>query len=214
MPEKLKPEKGSFVKGKLNKKQTNQGVITKINIYDLETGDLFTSFSSDKVNGSFLSTILGGKNYAFEVEAKGFLPFSENVSLKDLKQNESFEFDIKLEPFAIGKEFVMKNIFFETNKYSLLETSKTELNYLVNFLKENGNIKLEIGGHTDNVGSSSSNQLLSEKRAETVKIYLIENGIASSRLSSKGYGDTKPMLENNSDINKAKNRRTSFKIIS
>lgn len=213
MPEHLKPEKVSFVKGIVSSAKTNEAVLAIINIYDLETGTLYGSFSSDKVNGSFLSTILGGKNYAFEAEAKGFLPFSENVSLKDLKQNESFDFDIKLEPFAIGKEFVMKNIFFKTGEYELLETSKVELDYLVNFLTENATIKLEIGGHTDNVGSSSSNQILSEKRAESVKKYLILKGIENLRLSSKGYGDTKPMLTNDSEINKAKNRRTSFKIV-
>lgn len=213
MPEHLRPEKVSYVKGIVKNAKTDAAIFAIINIYDLETGKLFESFSSDKINGQFLSTILGGKNYAFAADAKGFLPFSENVSLKDLKENESFEFEIKLEPIAVGKEFVMKNIFFATGAFELLDASKAELNYLVNFLAENENIKLEIGGHTDNVGVSSANQTLSEKRALSVKNYLINKGINTSRLSSKGYGDTQPTAPNDTDANKAKNRRTSFKIV-
>lgn len=213
LPKNLKPELVSYVKGTVNDKLSKKAVSANIKIYDLQTGVLFKSLSSDKINGSFLATILGGKEYAFTAEAKGFLPFSENVSLKNLQENESFVFDIELESFAVGKEFVLKNIFFNTGEYQLLDASKSELEYLVNFLQENETLKIEIGGHTDNVGSTSSNQILSEQRALSVKKYLELKGISNARLSHKGYGDTKPIVPNDSDKNKAKNRRTSFKIV-
>lgn len=214
LPQDLRPELVSYVKGVVLDKKTKDALLANIKIFDLKTGELFTSFSSDKINGKFLATILGGKEYAFTAEAKGYLPFSENVSLKTLKDNESFVFDIALESFAVGKEFVLKNIFFNTGAYNLLDISKTELDYLVGFLKANENLKIEIGGHTDNVGNASSNQSLSKQRAHSVKNYLVAKGISADRLSAQGYGDTLPIVANDSDENKAKNRRTSFKIIS
>ena len=108
---------------------------------------------------------------------------------------------------------VLKNIFFETNEYTLLEPSKAELNKLVEFLTQNSSLKIEIGGHTDNVGSDDLNKKLSENRAKSVYEYLISAGIDKARLSYKGYGSTKPIAANNTEAGKAENRRTEFKII-
>jgi outer membrane protein OmpA-like peptidoglycan-associated protein len=84
---------------------------------------------------------------------------------------------------------------------------------LLIFLKENRNIKIEISGHTDNIGDSKHNMILSENRAKSVCDYLIINSIDKSRLTYKGYGDTRPINDNNTKQNRAKNRRTEFKVI-
>ena len=70
-----------------------------------------------------------------------------------------------------------------------------------------------MGGHTDNIGTSKSNQLLSENRAKAVYDYLVEKGITKERMTTKGYGDTKPVADNGTEAGRAENRRTEFKII-
>lgn len=213
MPENLKPEKVSYLKGIISDKQSKKPLKANIKIFDLESGEIFKTLSSDMLNGEFLTTIIAGKDYAFVAEAKKYLPFSENFSLKSLKENESFNFNVELDKIQIGSEINLNNIFFETNKYELLNNSKTELNYFINFLTENKNIKIEIGGHTDNVGSKDTNKILSEKRAKAVYEYLINNGISSIRITFKGFGDSKPIDTNETEKGRSKNRRTTFKII-
>jgi outer membrane protein OmpA-like peptidoglycan-associated protein len=84
---------------------------------------------------------------------------------------------------------------------------------LVNFMTKNATLKIEISGHTDNVGAKDKNQLLSENRAKSVVDFLVSKQIAGSRLTFKGYGDTQPINENDTDEHRANNRRTEFKII-
>ena len=108
---------------------------------------------------------------------------------------------------------VLNNIFFETNKFDLLPESRTELGQLITFLKENPGVSIEIAGHTDNVGDDTSNQALSESRAMTVFDYLVLNKVPSSKLSFKGYGESKPLNDNSTEENRKNNRRTEFKII-
>jgi len=107
----------------------------------------------------------------------------------------------------------MKNVFFETDRYDLIETSKVELNKLADLLTKNPTLKVELGGHTDNVGKDDYNLTLSENRAKAVMTYLVENGIAPERLSYKGYGKTQPVDTNETEAGRANNRRTEFKVV-
>ena len=148
------------------------------------------------------------------VSKSGYLFYSENFTLSGTNNiSEPFEKIIELSPIHANKTVVLKNIFFETNEFTLLEPSKAELNKLVEFLTQNNSLKIEIGGHTDNVGSDDLNKKLSENRAKAVYEYLINAGIDKARLSYKGYGSTKPIAPNNTDVGRAENRRTEFKII-
>ena len=109
-------------------------------------------------------------------------------------------------------EDVINNIFFETNKYDLRADSEVELELMIKFMEENTNLIIEIGGHTDNVGANEYNQTLSENRAKAVYDYLLENGIPTERLSYKGYGETEPISSDETENDRAENRRTEFKI--
>jgi outer membrane protein OmpA-like peptidoglycan-associated protein len=106
----------------------------------------------------------------------------------------------------------LENIFFDVNKWSLKKESNAELNLLHKFLILNPQVNVELAGHTDSDGNAVSNQILSENRAKAVVDWLIEKGINKERMTSKGYGDTLPILPNTSEQNKAKNRRTELKI--
>ncbi|MDD5571277.1 MAG: OmpA family protein [Bacteroidales bacterium] len=128
--------------------------------------------------------------------------------------------DISVEPVeeskfstVKGKVTVLKNVFFDFDKYDLLPQSFAELNKLVSFLNENPSIEIEISGHTDIVGSESYNISLSEARAKSVVNFLISKGINPERLVYTGYGTSVPVADNNSTEGRAKNRRVEFKIL-
>lgn len=110
----------------------------------------------------------------------------------------------------IGESVTLQNVFFETGKYQLIESSLVELDKVVEMLEKYPSMKIELGGHTDNVGSATDNQKLSEQRAKAVYEYLIARGISASRLSYVGYGESQPVASNDSEEGRAQNRRTVF----
>ncbi len=121
--------------------------------------------------------------------------------------------DIKLEDLDVGESIIVPNIYFEFNQAYLRRESLSTLDKIVEKLKKNPKIKLEIQGHTDNIGSKEYNQKLSEKRANVVMEYLIKNGISPERLRAKGFGETKPIAPNSTEEGRSKNRRTEFLIL-
>jgi outer membrane protein OmpA-like peptidoglycan-associated protein len=148
------------------------------------------------------------------VSAPGYLFFSENYTLsKELKPSDVFQANINLTPIAAGEKIILKNIFFASGSAKLEETSRAELKKLKDFLNTNATLKIEIGGHTDDVGADEANLKLSQDRANAVKAYLLENGIAEQRVSAKGYGETKPVSVNTSEEGRKQNRRTEFSIL-
>ena len=120
---------------------------------------------------------------------------------------------IGLDPIETGKTTILRNIFFETDSFNIKPESKVQLLEMVDFMKNNPSLVIEIGGHTDTQGSENYNLTLSGKRAESVVKYLIENGIQAPRLKSKGYGFSIPLTENSTEEGRARNRRTEFKIL-
>lgn len=104
--------------------------------------------------------------------------------------------DIPLQPLGVGEKIVLRNVFFQTDSANLIDASRIELDIVLEFLNSNPSLTVEISGHTDNTGSASYNQKLSEKRASSVVQYLLENGISENRMSSKGYGMSQPLQSN------------------
>src|SRR5690606_19189641 len=160
--------------------------------------------------GEFLTTLPYGREYACAVNKEGYLFYSQHFSLRDFKVNEPYNLDIYLIRPEVGTSVVLNNIFFEVNKYGLRSESQAELNTLIALMEKNPTLTIEIGGHTDNSGNDSDNQVLSERRAKAVVEYLTERGIAVSRLSYQGYGSSKPVVPNTTPENKQLNRRTEF----
>ena len=158
-------------------------------------------------------SLQGNKNYALNVSLAGYMFYSENFSLKDQTSVNPLFLDVPLIPIADGATVVLKNIFFETPKFDIKTESTTELDKLVQFLQVNPKLKIEIGGHTDNQGKKQDNITLSNNRAKAVYDYLVANKIEAARLTYKGYADSKPIVDNLTEANRSKNRRTEFKII-
>jgi outer membrane protein OmpA-like peptidoglycan-associated protein len=154
-----------------------------------------------------------GKDYAFNVNRKGYLFYSDNFSLSHNPGDSSFEKNIPLQPLEVNAAIVLNNVFFDVNKFDLEPQSQVELDKIVQLLKDNPTLKIEISGHTDNAGKPGDNLTLSNNRAKAVINYLGSKGIAAMRLTAKGYGETKPAADNKTEEGKAKNRRTEMRVV-
>lgn len=215
LPEDVRPEKITFTKGKIYNAKTKEALEATFELFDLETQKQVTQSYSQK-NGEFFVTLTANKNYMVNVNKQGFSFYSDNFSLKGKTTdfNKPYILDIPLEPVDTGSVIELKNVFFDVAKWDLKPESKAELDKLIDFITKNPTLKIEFGGHTDSDGDKKSNITLSTNRAKAVVDYLITNGkIVAGRLTYKGYGDTKPKVKNDNAENKAKNRRTEFKVI-
>jgi outer membrane protein OmpA-like peptidoglycan-associated protein/tetratricopeptide (TPR) repeat protein len=208
-----RPQPVTFVKGYVRDKNTGQKLRADFEIIDIASGDTLTQSNSNALSGQFLASLPVGKDYALNVNKENYLFYSDNFSLENKSYTDPFIIYVDLQKIEVGNKIALKNIFFETNSFKLKNQSKFELNKLVQFLKTNPKVILEIGGHTDNTGDDKSNLLLSNNRAKTVYDYLIKNGITAVRLKYKGYGETSPVDSNTTEKGKANNRRTEVKII-
>ena len=140
--------------------------------------------------------------------------YSRNLFFKDYRDLEDpYTEDIPLQPAKVGVSVTLHNVFFDTGSYTLKPESEPELNRLVKLLAENPGFRIELGGHTDNVGTFEYNRHLSENRAAAVARYLTDHGIHAPRISHTGYADTRPVDTNETEEGRARNRRTTFSII-
>ena len=124
-----------------------------------------------------------------------------------------YQMDIPLQPIEANASIVLKNIFFDVNKYDLKPASQIELDAVIKLLRENPLVSVQIDGYTDNAGKPADNLLLSENRAKSVVNYLTSKGIDPKRLSYKGYGEAQPVSPNSTEEGRAKNRRTELKVL-
>jgi outer membrane protein OmpA-like peptidoglycan-associated protein len=213
LPANLRPNIVTYVKGTVADKKTKAPLEAAIEIIDLQKNiPVYQDYSSEDA-GEFLATLSAGKNYGLNISREGYLFYSDNFSLIGLKDKKAFNLSVQLSPIEVGNKVILKNIFFDTNKFELKAESKAELQKLIEFLQLNKTVRIEISGYTDDVGTHLANVALSEKRANAVYQYLSANGIIVSRLVYKGYGEDQPIMPNTSEENRAQNRRTEFMII-
>ncbi len=203
----------TLMKGIITDKKTGEPLQAEITLTNVNTNEQLTSFTSNSETGKYLVTLPAGKNYGIAVRADGYLFYSENIDLREKSGYREIEKNIALDQIEIGKSIVLRNIFFDSGKSTLRDESQAELDRLYEIMDENPGIRVEISGHTDNVGSASFNKKLSEARAKAVVDYLVDKGIDAGRLEYAGYGFEKPIASNDTEEGRQKNRRTEFKII-
>jgi len=209
----VRPISVTYMKGKVYDSETNNAISAKFELIDLDNNQLYLDYSSN-TNGEFLVCIPINNQFALNVSHPEYMFYSEHFQLsEDSFKTIPYIKNIALKPIKKGNAIVLENIFFETGSYELKKESQAELNKLIQFLNNNKNIKIEIGGHTDNTGTKEGNKQLSEKRAYVVARYLIDAGIDINRITYKGYGDTQPIDDNTTAQGRSKNRRTEFRII-
>ncbi|HSR39787.1 MAG TPA: OmpA family protein, partial [Phnomibacter sp.] len=163
--------------------------------------------------GNYLVTLPVGNNYSFTVNRQGYLFYSDRFDLSGQPADSTYEKNIALQPIQVNASLELKNILYETNSFKLNPSSFIELDKLVQLLKDNPSIKVQINGHTDNVGKPADNLLLSANRAKSVVEYLISKGIDKTRLTAKGFGATQPVADNGTETGRAKNRRTELLVV-
>lgn len=204
----------SYVRGKLFDANSLSPLEAKFEIINLNTGKIIAGAESDEISGDFLVSLPSEGDYALNVSKDGYLFHSEHFDVGSIaNQIKPKEIDVPLSEIKKGETMVLRNIFFETNKYELKSESTQELERLIKMMRENATLQIEISGHTDNSGSESLNQRLSENRAKSVYDFLILHGISASRLKYIGYGMSRPIASNDTEDGRAKNRRTEIKII-
>lgn len=201
-----------WIRGQVTDQQTGKTIPAQLNLLDAITGSLITTVQADE-KGTYLVTLPAGKNYLLTIRQPGYFFHSESFSMLATSDAIPQQLNVSLRPLSTNTTIVLHHIYFETNRSNLADSSRAELNTLVDLLKENPNLIVEIGGHTDNVGTASDNLSLSKRRAEAVIQYLIQQGIPKNSLQAKGYGSTQPIAENNTAEGRAKNRRSEMKIL-
>lgn len=209
----VKPEPVLLIKGKVLNSFDSSFVGTTLSIRDLETDEELAVARSNSVDGEYTIVLPAKNNYAFYAEEKGYYSVRQNVRLDSLVSYDEVTQDLLLTPFRVGEKIRLNNIFFIRGRAELTKNSYSELGSLVELLKENMEMKIEIGGHTDNVGKPHLNVKLSEDRAKAIKKYLVSQGISAKRLKTKGYGGSVPIANNKYEYTRKLNRRVEFIIL-
>lgn len=211
--EAARPLPVTYVKGLVFDKASKQRLGSSVEIIEISTGDTVALTSSNSISGQFLASLPIGKTYAFNVYSNGYLFYSDQFVLTNKKTTEPYKLMVPLDKIQVGAKVALKNIFYESGSFKLRNESKYEITKLIQFLKENPDVRVEISGHTDNVGADQANITLSTNRAKSVYDWLIKQGIASDRLVYKGYGKSQPIDSNATEEGRGKNRRTEVKIL-
>ncbi|GAB4421704.1 MAG: OmpA family protein [Bacteroidia bacterium] len=212
MDRRNRPRIATFLRGTVQDSITAKPLAALIRLIDVASGDTIRTATSAR-DGRFLMTLPLERQYAAFVEAPGYLFVSKAFFLQDLPEETYFDILIELPPLRKDVQVVLNNIFFDFGKYDLQVLSYAELDFVVSFLEKNPKIRIEIQGHTDDIGSAPDNLLLSQRRAEAVRAYLLQQGIAADRVEARGYGETMPVAGNITEEDRARNRRTEFKIL-
>ncbi|MBK0402705.1 OmpA family protein [Adhaeribacter sp. BT258] len=204
----------TYAEGRVYDAATKKPIKADLQLYDISTDELEQQVSSDQVTGEYTIVLKEGGQYAMYASSEGYLLKSMSFDYTNKKDFNPLMLDIYLDPVRSGSSIVLNNIFFPTGEFNLDPKSKTELKKLVTFMNRNATIIVEISGHTDDVGSDANNQVLSQKRAQSVTTFLTSNGVSKNRIKAIGYGETKPAVPNNTDANRQQNRRIEFRILS
>jgi len=181
-------------------------------IFEAQSGNYSVSGISGK-DGSFKIPLLGAETYNIKLKTVGKEDAFNTIEIPALAPNTVYGENLLTLTIYPPKNFTLDNVLFETGSSKLKNESKKELDELFEYLTLKKEIKIQIAGHTDNVGNKESNQVLSEERAKSVVNYLIAKGIAKERLSSIGYGDSQPIADNNTMEGRKMNRRTEVRVL-
>ncbi len=214
MPAKAKPKAVVTVSGKVTDPEGNP-LNAQLQWNDLSLMKLVGENSSDPQTGMYFIALPAGRQYSYSAEKEGYIGRSEHFDLRAKDEFDEYRLDIVLYPADRLEEsetaIRFNNIFFDFDKYELRKESFLELKRWVDFLKKNERLTPEVQGHTDSIGTDDYNLNLSKKRAQAVANYLVQQGIKPERISSTGFGESKPIAPNDSDAGRQMNRRVEIR---
>jgi outer membrane protein OmpA-like peptidoglycan-associated protein len=205
---------GILLKGKVLDANTAAPMGARMTLTDNEKNEVLAIINSDSVTGDFEMFIPHGGNFGVSTQKNGYLFNSINFNLPSSYELQELETAIIMVKAEKGSKVVLKNIFFDIGKADLKQESVAELKNIHELLQSNPHLKVQINGHTDNVGEAAYNKALSQKRALAVVDYLIRNGIENIRLTAMGYGEERPLVSNDDEADGREiNRRTEIEIL-
>ncbi|MFL5752237.1 MAG: OmpA family protein, partial [Bacteroidia bacterium] len=214
-PKSVKHAAVSLIHGFVYNSETKEPMKARISYTELGSKKELGYAISNPDNGAYMLILPKGKKYSFSATKEGFLAVHNNTDVSTIVDFKDQEVDLYLTPYKEGQSVVMNNLFFESNKFTLLPESYPELDHLLDLMKENATLKIELSGHTSkNSESDKFNLDLSTNRALAVRYYLMEKGIDGKRIGYKGYGCTKPKYQQTDEAHQSKNRRVEFTIVS
>ena len=206
-------ETSTYAQGRVFDALTKKPLNAKVQLFDLGTNALTQQVYSDAETGEYTAVLNEGRAYAMYAAAPGYLLKSLNFDYSAARSFDPLTLDIYLEPAKSGRSAVLNNLFFDSNQAVLKPRSRTELDRLVEFLRQDPSLRVEVAGHTDNVGTPAANLTLSQRRAQAVLAYLSGHGVPATRLRAQGYGAAKPLAANDSETHRAQNRRIELRIL-
>lgn len=194
---------------------TGQPLNARVRLQGARDNIVIAGSGKDTGVTEFLINTEGAKEYRLSVEQEGYAFVNQNVRLQGASDQERTEVrTVELRRLTTGVVGVLRNIYFDFDKATFRTESYTELNKLERMMAENPNLKVEIAGHTDNIGTAAYNMQLSQRRAEAVKDYLVKKGIDPRRITAKGYGKTRPLASNDDEKEgRELNRRVEFRVL-
>jgi outer membrane protein OmpA-like peptidoglycan-associated protein len=211
--DKARPERVLFITGDIKKEGTDEFLDANIELKNIKTKKI-THIPVDTITGKYIAIVLFKDDYILTVKKEGYVKDTKYISQQDSLFDEPAEINFNVKELKVGQTYKINDIYFATNSFDLTEASKSVLNEFIDFLNENERVNISIHGHTDNVGNDEDNLVLSENRSKSVYEYMVQNGIDPNRLSYKGFGEIKPVANNETSAGRAKNRRTEFVIVS
>ncbi|MTI31517.1 OmpA family protein [Xanthovirga aplysinae] len=212
LSEEVKEKPVITIEGKVLDAKSGKEVPAVMVTYDM-VGKNGPSSQSIAVEGSFNTVLPLSQQYLVTVKANGYMTFEKQVNQWRIENDTTIREIYHLLPLEIGATFQLENVLFKRGKAELLDSSFPQLDQVVEVLKDNPEISIELSGHTDNQGSAKANFELSQKRADVVKAYLVARGIKVKRIKGKGYGSSRPLGSNLNEESREKNRRVEFKVI-
>jgi len=207
----MKPKPVVLYSGVVLDSRNHQPLQAKLVLSQLPDGMVTDSLYSGS-DGHFLLAVPVGSNVALHVVKSGYLFYSQHLDVLKAPAFTTKQMTILLSPVVSGNKMQLNNVYFEFDKAVLQKAAFPELNRVVDFMKQNPSVKIEIVGYTDDVGTAAYNLKLSEARAKAVYEYLVDHGIQADRMMYKGYGNTRPVGDNTTAAGRAANRRTEVLI--
>lgn len=180
-----------------------------IKVTNLNSGNIAHQIHTND-QGAFAIETNTDINYSINANLDGYFSSSENINLTNAQTRDTLWVNLELIPINHSSTIKLNNVFFESGKAELLDISRAELQRVVTFLNNQKDLKIEIHGHTDDIGTSKSNEALSRLRAMAVKRFITRHNISDDRISIKYFGESKPISDNNSEAGRKANRRVEI----
>ncbi|NBA85485.1 OmpA family protein [Emticicia sp. CRIBPO] len=215
IPEQLSVQinKIHYLKGYITDRKTQKPLYSNIELVNLKTNEKVSTFLSDPVTGDYMAVLPSEGEYGIYVSTPDYLFKSLRFKFSKDEDWEGKLLNVELDKIEKELTEVLNNIFFDSGSSVLRDESIPELEKLTELLKKNASVKIEISGHTDDIGNETDNLNLSRMRAQSVIKYLQTKGVGAERLIATGFGETKPLVKNDSEENRQLNRRIELKFL-